>query len=178
MARKKSQSYIIYAGGNKIPLVLWFLGLRLRTPDSGAVARSEIGTRRSRQPIVQSELARENGYRTRHIRRSTINYIPERSISAKPDMSNRDQSRPAKYSEPLGRGAGSRSTPEPDTFNGRAFTSTLLVPIRRIEAVKLSQQGRPRQFTVPIGLIGSRLHLVEGLFQNVLGWIDQLGIAG
>ena len=176
MARKKSQSYIIYAGGNQIPLVLWFLGRRLRTLDSGAVARSEIGTRRSRQPIVQSELARENGYRTRHIRRSTINYIPERSISAKPDMSNRDQSRPAKYSEPLGRGAG--STPEPDTFNGRAFTSTLLVPIRRIEAVKLSQQGRPRQFTVPIGLIGSRLHLVEGLFQNVLGWIDQLGIAG
>ena len=31
------------------------------------------------------------------------------------------------------------------------FVSGLLVPIRRIDAVKLSQQRRPGEFTVPVG---------------------------
>jgi hypothetical protein len=31
------------------------------------------------------------------------------------------------------------------------LVSGLLVPIRRIDAVKFSQQRRPRQFTVPVG---------------------------
>jgi hypothetical protein len=58
------------------------------------------------------------------------------------------------------------------------LVSGWLVPVGRIDAVKLSQQGRPRQFTVPIGLIRPRLDLVEGFFQDVIGWVDQLGIAG
>jgi hypothetical protein len=31
------------------------------------------------------------------------------------------------------------------------FVAGLLVPIRRIDAVELSQQRRPREFTVPVG---------------------------
>ncbi len=42
-----------------------------------------------------------------------------------------------------------RTWPRPIKRPG--FVSGLLVPIRRIDAVKFSQQRRPRQFTVPVG---------------------------
>jgi hypothetical protein len=52
----------------------------------------------------------------------------------------------------IGRGANRIERQPPIRFDGRGpYTSGLLVPIRRIDAVKLSQQRRPRQFTVPVG---------------------------
>jgi hypothetical protein len=50
----------------------------------------------------------------------------------------------------LGPGHGPGPGPRPIKRPGR-FVSGLLVPIRRIDAVKFSQQRRPRQFTVPVG---------------------------
>src|SRR6202043_4235181 len=44
----------------------------------------------------------------------------------------------------------------------------LLIPVRRIDAVELAQQRGPGEVAVAVGLIGARLHLVEGLFQDVL----------
>ena len=58
------------------------------------------------------------------------------------------------------------------------FVPVPLVPIRRIDAVELSQQGRPGEAAVAVGPIGSRPHLVEGCFHHVLRRVDQLGIAG
>src|SRR6266849_3525087 len=50
----------------------------------------------------------------------------------------------------MARDPGPRTWPRPIKRPGR-IVSGLLVPIRRIDAVKLSQQRRPRQFTVPVG---------------------------